>query len=997
MLPSHPAVLPPLYDSTASTTEDDDADSERDEGEEGMAASVASSLRGERRRRDEARASRRRGSTMRFEAMPSSLNEKGTRPPMKQVANWDEKRTVYPTSAGRDGLGFVIEGLGGADYDALTDQAAAPNFQRTYTSDLGSGISNESSPATSPALPRPSSRLAVTHESAISFADVHSPRSRPSSSFRETPPSESRVRFEQPRRLYRQRTNSSNTDEGLHPEHIVFPDTVPLSDPLSTPASRRTSSIFSAQAAAYSSPATSAAPSSRHASPSMTATRARSPRLPAGPATLAGESVARASKLYFPIPPSNPRSPLATYSSPVASAASSTTSLPFPSRPAQNALSRHAQSPASQHSSTLYFPSPSSATSTSPVFPSRSRVPSESARPFPNRSQHRPTRSLTSDPSALFASHTAIRSPGPFPPPPTHSPHARYLHTSDQTSTTSDLPISPSFASTYSNLTVAEPVFPSLGAKLAEDGIVRSDVSNRRITKAPWEIPPGARESDEDGDELDQMMRAQRRGAAARDQAAAKEREERRKSIHAELLKQSGLPPNLAKLPPIPSSPLQVQDDAFQRALLEADTVKRSLGQSLLSDSASTPRPSPGDEEPPVSYAASEASISLETGMNMTPSSSTSSEMSLPSFPDVPSHHNLYFPSPPRRSPHAGQSVALNGGEEGLETLEEEAIVANGARANGFVSSVDFAEDGNGKQEVGRRVSVVSESEASRYEDAEEASSSPRGLQEVLAAPIAVMPQRRELDNVVEEVEDESQDSRRLPRLRLPTTSPAPSSPATPLISAFPPIPTTPPARSSPSFSRSREASAGSSLAAPPSPSPLQRIASLSPSAASRSSATSSAAVSFTLPRRANPTSNGFVKPKISLGKKLGSLFATTSSNRGGISSRDVLSSSAVDENPFSWSTSAAPTQSEWEASQSASMSAYSALGLRTGSVPASGSSSAAETDDTLYGGGKENRPARSAALDDLLSRFEVEEKERIRGIAQKAKGAAAVQRLQPV
>ncbi|GAA5884735.1 hypothetical protein JCM6882_005371 [Rhodosporidiobolus microsporus] len=1013
MLPSHPAVLPPLYDSTASTTEDDDADSERDEDEDGTAASIASSLRSERRRRDEARAARRKVRTGRYDVTSGSASgyEKGGRLAGKQAQDWDGKRTVYPTVEGREGLGFVIEGLGGADYAALVDQAAAPRHQRTYTSDLGSGISNDSSPANSPSLPRPSPRLAVTHESAISFGNVHSPRFAAPSAY-DSPATESRVRFEQqPHRPRYERSRSSNGEEGLLPEHIVFPDAAPAPDPLATPASRRistpASSLFSTRTAPFSSPATSVAPSSRHASPTVNAPRARSPRLPAGPATMAGETMtdraAVSSKLYFPAPPPNPRSPLATYSSPNPSVSSSTHSLVFPSRPAQKNPPRSSASPVSQHSAKLPFPSPASAAS--PVFPSRSRQPSAPTGPFPSRSRHRSSGSVDlPSPSSLRAPYPTA----PFPPPPAHSPHARYLSPSEQVSFTPELPISPSFASTYSNLTVAEPIFPSLGAKLADDGIVRADGVHRRVSKAPWELPPGARESDEDGDELDQMMRAQRRGAVARDQAAAKDREERRKSIHAELLKQSAWPANLADLPPVPPSPLQVQDDSFQRALLEADTVKKSLGTSLLSDSLSTRRPSPIYEDPPAlpTDAASETAVSLDNGM--TPSSSTSSEMSLPLFPHVPSHQHLYFPPPPRKYAHAhAQAAHLGGGlsdsGEPLETLEEEAIVASGFRANGLVNAVQFAVfDGHEHGEPVRRGSVVSDSGASRYEDAEEAPNSPRGLQEVLAAPVAVMPQRRSLDDVVEEVEEQPSEPGRLPRLRLPSSSPTSSAPATPLISAFPPVPQTSPARSSPGYGRSREASAGSSIVVPPSPSQLHRVASPAPSFGSRSSATSSAAaVSYTLPRRANPTSNGFVKPKISLGKKIGSIFtgsnASSGSIGGGISSRDIVVPASLADNPLGWSTSTA-TPSEWDTRTSFSASTASrhggALGLHhmASGTPISGASSAAETDDTLNGEGKENRPARSVALDDLLSRFEREEKERIKGIAQKAKVASSAE-----
>ncbi|GAA6031711.1 hypothetical protein JCM8097_001947 [Rhodosporidiobolus ruineniae] len=1017
MLPSHPSVLPHYYDSTASTTEDDDADSERDD-DDGQGS-------GHSRRREEARAGRRRtrGTTARSETSSSMASTVQIKPkssplraPYRSGPSWEEKHHKMPVVAGREGLGFVIEGLGGADYDALVDRAASPGHRRegTYTSSLGSGISS-SSPAPSPSLSRPTQRFAVTHDQAISFDEPRHPHSSRSPAPSPSLHAENRVHFEQPEQPQRARNGSMNGGYvALQPEHIVFPDFA--ASPVTTD-SRRTSTaastMFSDRTVAFSSPATTVESASRYASPSLSAPRARSPRLPAGPSTMVGETIAKRSaspsQLYFPGAP--PKAQSLPSKSPSPSNASSV-SLVFPSRIQPKPPTR-APPPAALHpSSKLYFPSPpASSPAPSPTFPSRSRQSSAQtgSGPFPTRpQQRRPSPSLPSR-SPIPASPATAHFAGPFPPPPSDSPQARYLGGAPRSplptydSSTPAVTISPSFASTISNLTVAEPIFPSLNAKLADDGVVRADVSNRRVSRAPWEGGAPGQGSDSSGDELDKMMRAQRRGGAGAESASrqqAKERELKRKSIHAELLKQASWPPNLAEMGPVPASPKREQDEAFHRVLLESDTVKKSLGSSLLSDSVSSRRPSPVYEEPVSPPAGgggddqSETSLSLENGL--TASTSTTSELSLPSFPDVPAH---YFPSPPRGfAAHRSSGVSSDGGER-LETLAERAIDAHAhANPSGLVAAYDFADvasavEGLKKRAMppvfpppatgaGRARMTSSESGLSQYADAEEIPDSPCGLQEVPVSPIALSGQVPVEYRNLGAVAEENEEVENIRGSRLYVASPTSSAPVTPLITSFPPIPTPSPGRS---IYRNREAS-NSSIAVPP-----------SPGGSAGSSITSSAAVSYTAPRRnaatSSANSSGYVKPaKLGFGKKFGAFFSHStpngsgSSTASGISSRDYAHqhSFATGSDDASASIAARQPSSDWDARTSFSAST---AGVSGGMRPTPPSMSVTSS---LAASEKENKPATSSAsavandgLSDLLSRFEREEKERIARIAQ--------------
>ncbi|GAA5975959.1 hypothetical protein JCM11641_002849 [Rhodosporidiobolus odoratus] len=761
------------------------------------------------------------------------------------------------------------------------------------------------------------------------------------------------------------------------------------------------------------------------------------------------------------------------------------------------------------------------ALSSTSVFPSRSRQASASSStstnttgPFPARVHRRASPLISNSPYLNTA---------PFPPPPATSPHARYLARARGTPlppslpTTPEITLSPSFASIASNLSVAQPVFPSLGAKLESDGIVRAGVANRRISRAPWD-GGGSDDDDGGGDELDRMMRAQRRGELGRDRQATKARDRRRKSIHAELLKPK-FPPNLADLPPLPISPLLAQEASFQRALLEADTVKKSLGSGLLSDSISSRRQSPiFDDNTPVDVlllgdGESEGDVSIESGL--TPSTSISSEISLPSFPDVPSHHNLRFP-PPRAAPQRlhNPSIVVSDVGESLETLEENVFdacsvsgVDDESRAHvGLGFPVDLARTPPTRRTSSRASthtahiarSVSSDSSLSQFVDAvEEVSPSHGGLQETPLAPVTVPTLElarqqtsqwvldtlassngvgRSLDKVKEE-EGEGEEVEAIRHSRLydaspltivrsesPTshashashtshTSQASSLPITPVLAAFPTTPQSSQYRPAGS-GRTRELSGGSSISASSS-TRQYRASSPAPSAGSRSSANSSAAaVSYTAPRRNAPTSSsGYVKPaKLTFGKKIGSLFSSSisssnnssrvtsptvpgfifgssasSSGGGGISSRDIVISPntmmSVEDDPFRASFSPPIRSVQWDARTSTSGTSGPTVEFRltppslptdrttltAGSQSAHSSSLAGESCDTekennrpphsrstasprLAGGGTAGPKSGGGGggLNDLLSRFEKEEKERIRGIARGRKTSSS-------
>ncbi|BGP46779.1 hypothetical protein JCM10450v2_002627 [Rhodotorula kratochvilovae] len=570
--------------------------------------------------------------------------------------------------------------------------------------------------------------------------------------------------------------------------------------------------------------------------------------------------------------------------------------------------------------------------------------------------------------------------------------------------------ISPSFASNTSLISAAEPIFPSLGARLADDGVVRADPSSRRVSNAPWEVPPALAHhllaEDDTGDELDRMMRAQRRADLSA-RASSKDREDRRRSIHAELARpvRGASAPPVPSLPSIPPSPLEL---AFDRALLDSETKRRSLGGPLLSDevasrrTSATPTITPETAHLSVrdlrqsgssgSDEASEraslaASTSLENGLTASVLSTGSDISSLPSFPDVPQH--LAPPVPPLPTqyqvfPSVGAtSIVVGGLTRPLDERDSHDRRSKGAPPSPITTST-----------AANRLSIVSESGVSLYEDAPSSPPALAGasLRDVQHAPVAVadgddvaQQQTREwvetlkggpgrsLGDIGEEPEDEDEH---------PLATPPSASPST-----FP----------SPLHTRTREASATSttSLSVPPSPHFTHGLARVPSPAPSARSAASSTAVSYTHVPPASPRSGStHFKPRLTLGRKIGALFGGGNAHpggaagKGGISSRDAvlaLGAGAANEH------GARDAHARAESGTSTGASAGASAG--GGTVPPSpvvGAFGLAPTFPTPPHGagdvGKENVPASSSAggggLDALLARFEAEEKERFRGIA---------------
>jgi len=243
-------------------------------------------------------------------------------------------------------------------------------------------------------------------------------------------------------------------------------------------------------------------------------------------------------------------------------------------------------------------------------------------------------------------------------------------------------------------------------------------------------MPSYLLEAGDAGDELDRMMRAQRR-ADLDERATSRARDERRRNIQAELLGYAvaagakGEQDSLVTPPA--KEPLSPQDLAFDRALLEVEPKRKSLGVSLLSDEddsrrwSTTPTitPETAHLSAPSSYPSSvglrrvgsegvesdggslTASAPLENGLNTSVSSTSSDISSLPSFPDVP-HHHLAPPVPifPAQHDHFSGVAA------------RPIAVASAPLASDTVRSTTAAASSN------HRLSLASETGVSVYEDA---------------------------------------------------------------------------------------------------------------------------------------------------------------------------------------------------------------------------------------------------------------------------------------
>ena len=466
---------------------------------------------------------------------------------------------------------------------------------------------------------------------------------------------------------YARSTNSKASQSSLQ---LVLDDPIPTSPHFVSPSSRSTRrraptapSIIVDDASIHSTEMSVHSGESRIV---PTGRSARSARRPMGPTTIVGDILAQRdpTQLYFPSPPKSPRSTTSSRPSPPLSIISSI----FPSRPRQNPYNGGGgpASPASSSSSRMPFPSaPSSArTQQGSFFPG---PPVPSSPPIPS-----------SPPRAHGRSRYA-----PRPPP---SPN-------------STLPPSTSFASTLSTISahsVEQPVFPALGAQLAPNGLVRSGIAPRRVSGTPWDK---SEEIVQNGDELDRMMAAQRRtasdeeGEAQDSKVKEREKERKRKNVYNELMRTK-------TSDSIATKGADEELDSFQRELLARDTVKRSLGPTLMSE---------GPSRPASVYSGDEDAESI----GLTPSTSASSDIStLPSFPDVPSH--AY--SLPNSNSYQSDSLA---DQDQVEVVLSSASSAASPVTPTFSYSYHPATTTPLKQS--HRVSLTSTvSDQSHYEDASE-------------------------------------------------------------------------------------------------------------------------------------------------------------------------------------------------------------------------------------------------------------------------------------
>ncbi|GAA6050813.1 hypothetical protein JCM3770_001659 [Rhodotorula araucariae] len=511
---------------------------------------------------------------------------------------------------------------------------------------------------------------------------------------------------------------------------------------------------------------------------------------------------------------------------------------------------------------------------------------------------------------------------------------------------------------------------------------------------------------DDTGDELDRMMRAQRRTEHIPRTSPKDRGEGQRRSLRVELAK----PTKGTSTPPIPRvlwsppSPLEI---AFDRALLDTETKRRSLGGSLLSDEAPSRRTSATPTITPdaeylsvrdlrrsgssVSDDASErtnlaASPLLGNGLTASVSSTGSDVSSLPSFPDVPQH--LSPPVPPLPEQHQvfpnARATPLVVGGLGHPLDERDSL---DRRTRAVPSSVATATN---------RLSMVSESGAPQYEDAP---AFPPALAEpsLHASPhtpgavpgendaadqkqharewveTLVDGPARSLGEIGEEPEDEDE------RMRQATLSPPPTtSPSTLSISL--------PFRAPP---REPSATSNASLSVPSPTAVHARAPSPVPSTASSAAAISNLLAPPTSPRAAA----GHFKPRLTLGRKIGALFgAGAGSARGGIGSRDVVRPPGVGAGAGAGAGTGLEIGEAWDAQERMGSSTGTASGTMsvTGTVPPSPVDAlfAPSLQAPAADAGKQNTPAITTAatatggLDALLARFEAEEKERFRGIA---------------
>jgi len=182
-------------------------------------------------------------------------------------------------------------------------------------------------------------------------------------------------------------------------------------------------------------------------------------------------------------------------------------------------------------------------------------------------------------------------------------------------------------------------------------------------------------------------------GEAQNSRLKEREKERKRKNIYNELMRTK-------TSDSIAANGAEEELDSFQRELLARDTVKRSLGPTLMSE---------GPSRPASVYSGEEDAES--TGL--TPSTSASSDIStLPSFPDVPSH--AY--SLPNSNSYQSDSLA---DQDQVEVVLSSASSAASPVTPTFSYSYHPATTTPLKQS--HRVSLTSTvSDKSHYEDASE-------------------------------------------------------------------------------------------------------------------------------------------------------------------------------------------------------------------------------------------------------------------------------------
>ncbi|ORY57129.1 hypothetical protein BCR35DRAFT_309717, partial [Leucosporidium creatinivorum] len=467
------APLPNMYESSASLSPSDDSDSD---GPPATRKEMRSRRRREGRNKEVSTTpttASSSGSSLRKSVKStkerSSLEKRSPASPSSKRPS-STKKASLPRAAGHQGLGVEIEGVGwdhamraGEDVVRYEDTASQqpPITSATYTSDLGSGISAQGSSPEVPQLGQANSQPPVSMH-------AYPPPPMP------TPPSPSRSRSSRsrhgsvhsngeakatrgaPRFLSEQVDNheheSSHPTVELHPEHIVF--AIP-STSTSKSASRRSSTASNLRT-----------PSLVHSPASVSQAYPETPALPS-PSTYAHRD-------HHPYR-SKSISSVGSGRSHASSQAQSA-GQPTPS------ATRYATSNA-------YFPPPPP-----PKSPRRYASPVEE--------DHGATPIAQVFPSTRPRQSSSSRAPsGPFPGPPTGSPHSR----SQRSPAPSTTPVFPS-ASRSSTSTSTSPasrrkseIFPSVRQPSSSSAAPNS----RAAASAPWE---------EDGeDELDWMVSAQRK------------------------------------------------------------------------------------------------------------------------------------------------------------------------------------------------------------------------------------------------------------------------------------------------------------------------------------------------------------------------------------------------------------------------------------------------------------------------------------------------------